>query len=118
MLVSPTFFLVLSVLLVACESFRPTRFSATKSTKLQSNQQPTTSQENWKQSLKGLINVGVAGSAFMGLTAAALAAETAKAPVISTPAPGPPAPVTDADGFTTSDSGLKSRDTKVSRRQS
>lgn len=112
----PTIFLVLSVLFVACESFRPIRYSATKSTKLQSNQQPTTSQENWKQSLKGLINVGVAGSAFMGLTAAALAAETAKAPVLSTPAPGPSAPVVDAEGFTVSDSGLKSRDTKVSPR--
>lgn len=116
MLVSPTIFLVLSVLFVACESFRPTRFSATKSTKLQSNLQPTTSQENWKQSLKSLINVGVAGSAFMGLSAAALAAESAKAPVISTPTPGPSAPVVDAEGFTVSDSGLKSRDTKVTIR--
>jgi hypothetical protein len=52
----------------------------------------------------------------MGLSAAALAAETAQAPVISTPAPGPSAPVIDAEGFTTSDSGLKSRDTKVSPR--
>lgn len=64
--------------------------------------------------MRGLINAGVAGSAFMGFTAAALAVETAKAPVITTPTPGPSAPVVDAEGFTISDSGLKSRDTKVS----
>jgi hypothetical protein len=103
---------LLSVL-VSCEAFRPTGFIATKSMSLQSNLQPVTSSDNLKQSLKSLINLGVTGSAFLGLTAAALAADAAKAPVVSTPTTGPSAPVIDAEGFTVSDSGLKSKDIKV-----
>lgn len=96
-----------------CDAFRPTRFIASKSMSLQSNLQPVTSSDNLKQSLKSLINLGVTGSAFLGLATAALAADAAKAPNVSTPTPGPSAPVIDAEGFTVSDSGLKSKDLKV-----
>ena len=64
--------------------------------------------------MKTMVNLGVAGSAFFGLKNAAFAVAPV-APVKSRdiPAAAPTGPIVDADGFTTSDSGLKSRDTKV-----
>ena len=112
----PPMLITLSVLIVSCEAFRSARFTASRSTSMQSNLEPITTQDNWKQSVKGLVSFGVAGSAFFGLTTAALAAGAAQglAPVVPNSAPtGPAAPVVDADGFTISDSGLKSKDTKV-----
>lgn len=112
----PAMLVTLSVLLVSCEAFRSARLTASRSMSMQSNLEPTRGQDNWKQSVKGLVNFGVAGSAFFGLTTAALAAGAAQglAPAVPISAPtGPAAPVVDADGFTVSDSGLKSKDTKV-----
>ena len=108
---------VLSVLLVTCNAFHVSRSAVCRSTKLFSKVQPTSVQENWRQSMNGLIKFGVAGSAFFGLTTAALAAEAVKgkAPVISSITPPSAGPVIDAEGFTVSDTGLKYRDTKVQR---
>ena len=112
----PSLLITFSVLLVSCEAFRCARFTASRSMSMQSNLEPTTGQDNWKQSVKGLVSFGVAGSAFFGLTTAALAAGAAQglAPVVpDSSSTGPAAPLVDADGFTISDSGLKSKDTKV-----
>ena len=111
----PTVLLVLSAFFFNCDAFHASRSTICRTTKLSSNVQPTTVQENWKQSMSGLLKFGVAGSAFFGLTTAALAAEAVKgkAPVISSITPPSAGPVIDADGFTISDTGLKYKDTKV-----
>ena len=110
-----SFVVVLSVLLVACDAYHVSRVVASRTSRLHSNQQPTTNQENWKQSMKTMVNLGVAGSAFFGLKSVAMAVPQV-APVKSRDIPAAPVnkgPVIDAEGFTVSDSGLRSRDTKV-----
>jgi peptidylprolyl isomerase len=73
---------------------------------LSSTDNPTTAQDNMRQTVRNIVNFGLSSSAIVGLSNVALADATMAAPAKE-------APVVDADGFITTDSGLKYRDTKV-----
>ena len=75
---------------------------------MSTSESPTTFSQNWRASFKNAINAGLTGSVAMGIVGVA----SADAGTVAAPAPVS-APVADADGFITTDSGLKYRDTKV-----
>lgn len=101
--------LVSVAIISTVQAFVPSRGGYQRSmgvVKMSTNENPTTFSQNWRASFKNAISAGLTGSAVMGLAGMA----SADAGAVPPPAP---APVADSDGFITTESGLKYRDTLV-----
>ena len=94
-------FAVVCLLCAAASAFRSTM--SRNILRMSTNEYPTTFSANWRASWRNVLNSGLTASAAVGLAGAASAADVA-APVVAVAA---------ADGFVTTESGLKYRDTVV-----
>jgi peptidylprolyl isomerase len=90
-------------------AFVPSRGGKRMTMKMSTSESPTTFSQNWRASFKNVINAGLTGSAAMAIVGVASADA---GPTVTAPATAS-APVVGSDGFITTDSGLKYRDTKV-----